>query len=66
MAEYVLVKNEVRKLLRKEHYGDPKLWLTQLTEMDAMGRYLIRWVPASDCTVLDNALNVLFERKHHE
>lgn len=58
MDRYILYKNEVRKLLRKENDE----WLTLLTERDPMGRRLIRWVPAKDCTLLDPALNILFER----
>ena len=62
MDRYVLYKNEVRKLLRKENDE----WLTLLTERDPMGRRLIRWVRAKDCTPLDPALNVLFERNEDE
>lgn len=66
MSEYVLFRDEVRKLIRKENYGDPRFWLTEFIEVDAMGRKLLRWVPAKDCTLLDPALNVLFERKEDE
>lgn len=67
MNTYVLYKGEVRKLLRdRSHEGDPKWWFTQLAEVDAMGRPLLRWVYAKDCTLLDPALNVLFEEKEDE
>ena len=63
MDEYALVKNEVRKVIRKEHFGDSTLWLTLVLKKDVFGRELVRWVPAKDCTPLDPALNILFERK---
>lgn len=66
MAEYALVNNEVRKVIRKEHFGDSMLWLTVILEKDVFGRELIRWVPSKDCVLLDPALNVLFERKYDE
>lgn len=67
MDTYVLYKGEVRKLLRKQlHASNTEEWLTQLTERDPMGRRLIRWVPAKDCTLLDPALNVLFEEKEND
>ena len=67
MEEYVLYKNEVRRVIRKDRDANPTLmWLTVILKKDVLGRELVRWVPAKDCIPLDPALNVLFERKEDE
>lgn len=57
---FVVFSGEVWRLIRREHYGDPTLWMIQAINTKSTW---LRWVPAVDCTLLDPALNVLFERK---
>jgi len=63
MIGYVLYMGEVWALNRQDHFGDKALWHISAINTKAIWN---RWVPAKDCTLLDPALNVLFERKEDE
>ena len=63
MVGYVLFKGEVWALNRQDHYGDATLWYISAINTKAIWN---RWVFAADCTLLDPALNVLFERKEND
>jgi hypothetical protein len=60
---FVLFHGDVWKLLRREHYGDPTLWMIQAINTKSTW---LRWVPATECSMLDPALNVLFMEKENE
>jgi hypothetical protein len=47
-------------LHRKDHFGDDTMWLVTAINTEAVWNC---WVNARDCTLLDPALDVLFERK---
>lgn len=63
MNRYVLYQGEVWRLLNTDHNGDTKLWRIGIAELGE--KIWNRWVPADKCTLLDPALNVLFERKEN-
>ena len=63
MNRYVLFEGEVWRLLNTDHGGDTKLWRIGIAELGE--KIWNRWVPADKCTLLDPALNVLFERKEN-
>lgn len=63
MNRYVLYQGEVWRLLNTDHNGDTKLWRIGIAELGE--KIWNRWVPADKCTLLDPALNILFERKEN-
>ena len=61
MTEYILICGAiVARVIHKDHYDDKAIWLV-MTENNKL-----TYVPAKDCTPLDPALNVLFERNEDE
>lgn len=63
MKKYVLFEGEVWQLMRPDHFGDSELWYLSTTKPKMNWN---RWVIAKNCTLLDPALNVLFERKEDD
>ena len=59
---YVLYRGDVWALHRKDHFGDDTMWLVTAINTEAVWNF---WVNARDCTLLDPALDVLFERKEN-
>jgi len=63
MAEYVLLYGKaVVRVIRKDHHGDKRYWLIDYMDNSAPPHH-IGFVNKEDCTLLDPALYVLFERK---
>lgn len=63
MSEFALLNGKyVVRVIRKDHYGDKAFWLVKYAEhLHHMG-----FVEAKDCTPIDPALNILFERKQND
>lgn len=65
MAEFALLNGKfVVRVIRKDHYGDKKIWLVEPVDKHPYAHHL-QFVPARSCEALDPALNVLFERKEN-
>lgn len=64
MNEFALLNGEhVVRVIRKDHYGDTEFWLIDYMHNSA---HHMGFVRGEDCTLLDPALNVLFERKDND
>lgn len=63
MSKFVLWEGDVWKLIRREHFGDETLWLLAAINTKA---HWARWANANKCTLLDPALNILFEKGNQD
>ena len=58
MKKFVLYGGDVWEVIRQDCQGDKSHWL-----VNSVDGIKLLFVPVKDCTPLDPALNILFERK---